>query len=65
MVHLLTSSPHSLVKSWQANDINGCIFYTKAKDSRSICQNSDVRVYGEDSAGQKMLITTTLKKYGN
>jgi hypothetical protein len=33
MIHLLTSSPHSLVKSWQAYDINGCTFFTKAKNS--------------------------------
>jgi hypothetical protein len=34
-------------------DINGCIFYTKAKDSRSQCQNSGVRVDAEDSTRQK------------
>jgi hypothetical protein len=34
-IHLWTSSPHSLVKSWQAYDINGCTFYTKATDSRT------------------------------
>jgi hypothetical protein len=65
MIHLLTSGPHSLVKSWQAYDINGCTFYTKAKDSRSQCQNSGVRVDTKDSTGQKMLIMATLKKYGN
>jgi hypothetical protein len=65
MICLLTSGPHSLVKSWQAYDINGCTFYTKANDSRSQCQNSDVRVDAEDSTRQKMLIMTTLKKYGN
>jgi hypothetical protein len=32
MIHLLTSGPYSLVKSWQAYDINGCTLYTKAKD---------------------------------
>jgi hypothetical protein len=53
MIHLLTYGPHSLVKSWQAYDINGCTFYTKAKDSRSRCQNSGVRVDVEDSTGQK------------
>jgi hypothetical protein len=63
MIRLLTSGPHSLVKSLQAYDINGCIFYTKAKDSRSQCQNSDVRVDAEDSTRPKMLIMATLKKY--
>jgi hypothetical protein len=63
-IHLFTSDPHSLVKSWQAYDINGCTFYTKAKDSSSQCQNSGVRVDAEDSTG-KMLIMATLKKYGN
>jgi hypothetical protein len=65
MIHLLTSRPRSLVKSWQAYGINGCTFYTKAKDSKSQCQNSGVRVDAEDSTGQKMLIMATLKKYGN
>jgi hypothetical protein len=46
-------------------DINGYTFYTKAKDSRSQCQNSGVRVDVEDSIGQKMLIMSTLKKYEN
>jgi hypothetical protein len=64
-IRLLTSGPHSLVKSWQAYDINGCTFYTKAKNSRSQCQNSGVRVDAEDSTGQKMLIMATLNKYGN
>jgi hypothetical protein len=53
MIRLLTSGPHSLVKSWQVYDINGCTFYTKAKDSRSQCQNSGVRVNAEDSTGPK------------
>jgi hypothetical protein len=65
MIHLLSSDPHSLVKSWQAYDINGCTFYTKAKDSRSQYQNGGGRVHAEDSKGQKMLIIATLKKYGN
>jgi hypothetical protein len=34
MIHLLTSGPQNLVKCWQAYDIKGCTFYTKAKDSR-------------------------------
>jgi hypothetical protein len=51
MIRLLTSGPHSLDKSWQVYDINGCTFYTKAKGSRSQCQNSGVRVDAEDSTG--------------
>jgi hypothetical protein len=35
MIYLLVASPHSFFKSWQAYDVNGFIFYTKAKDSRS------------------------------
>jgi hypothetical protein len=53
MIRLLTFGLYSLVKSWQAYDINGCTFYTKAKDSRSQCQNSGVRVDAEDSMEQK------------
>jgi hypothetical protein len=50
---LLTAGPHRLVKSWQAYDINEFTFYTKAKDSRSQCQNSRVIVDEEDSTEQK------------
>jgi hypothetical protein len=60
----LAAGPYSLVKSWQAYDINKFTFYTKANDSRSQCQNSGVRVDAEDSIGQKMLIMDTLKKFG-
>jgi hypothetical protein len=53
-----------VVKSWQTYDINGFTFYTKTKDCRSRCQNSEVRVDAEDSMGQKILIMGTLKKFG-
>jgi hypothetical protein len=65
MIRLLTSVLHSLIKSWQAYNINECTFYTKVNDSSSQCQNSGVRVDAENSTGQKMLIMGTLKKYGN
>jgi hypothetical protein len=61
MIYLLAAGPHSVVKSWQAYDINGFTFYTMAKDYRSHCQNSGVRVDVRDSTGQKMLIMGTLK----
>jgi hypothetical protein len=64
MIYLLVAGPHSVVKSWQAYDINGFTFYTKVKDCRSQCQNTGVRVDAEDSMGQKMLIMGTLKKFG-
>jgi hypothetical protein len=53
---LLTSCPHSFVKSWQAYAINGCTFYTKAKESRSQCQNSGVRVDAKIARGKKCLL---------
>jgi hypothetical protein len=53
MIYLLVVGPHSLVKSWQAYDINEFTFYTKANDSRSQCQNSGVKVDAEDNTGQK------------
>jgi hypothetical protein len=53
MIYLLVAGPHSVVKSWQAYDINSFTFYTKAEDCRSQCQNSGVRVDAEDSMGQK------------
>jgi hypothetical protein len=64
MIYLFAAGPHSVVKSWQAYDINGFTFYTKSKDSRSQCQNIGVRVDAEDSTWQKMLIMDTLKKFG-
>jgi hypothetical protein len=63
MIYLLAAGPHSVVKSWQAYDINVFTFYTKAKDRRSQCQNSGVRVDAEDSMRQKILIMGTLKKF--
>jgi hypothetical protein len=64
MIYLLAAGPHSVVKSWQAYDINGFTFYTTTKDYRSQCQNSGARVDAEDSIGQKKLIMGTLKKFG-
>jgi hypothetical protein len=60
----LATSPHNIVKSWQAYDINDFTFYTKVKDHMSQCQNSGVRVDAEDSTGQKMFIMSTLMKFG-
>jgi hypothetical protein len=56
MIHLLAFGPHSLVKSWKTYDTNECTFYTLAKDSKSQCQNSGVRVDAEDNMGQKCLL---------
>jgi hypothetical protein len=53
MIYLLAADPHSVVKSWQAYDINDFTFYIKEKDSRSQCQNSGVRVDAKYSIGQK------------
>jgi hypothetical protein len=64
VIYLLVAGPHSVVKLWQAYDINGFTFYTKAKHCRSQCQNSGVRVDAEDSTWQKMLIMSTLKNFG-
>jgi hypothetical protein len=64
MIYLLPAGPHSFVKSWQAYDINGFTFYTKAKDNRSQCQNSGVRVDAEDNTGQKNSYYEYIEKYG-
>jgi hypothetical protein len=64
MIYLLAAGPHSLVKSWQVYHINEFTFYTKAKYSRSQCQNSGVIVDVEDSTRQKMLIMGILQKFG-
>jgi hypothetical protein len=64
MIYLLAAGPRSVIKSWQAYDINCFTFYTKAKDCRSQCQNSGVKVDAKESTGQKMLIMGILKKFG-
>jgi hypothetical protein len=63
LIYLLAADPHSVVKSWQAYDINVFTFYTKAKDCRSQCQNGGVRVDAEDSMEQKMFSMGTLKRF--
>jgi hypothetical protein len=52
-IYLLAAGLHKVVKSWQVYDINGFTFYAKAKDNRSQCQNSEVRVDAEGSPRQK------------
>jgi hypothetical protein len=63
MIYLLDVGSHNVVKSRQTYDINGFTFYTKAKDNRSQCQNSGVRVDAKDSTRQKLLIMGILKKF--
>ena len=53
MINKLSYGPLSMVQTWQAYDINGFTFYTKAKDQKSQRQNSGVRADAEDSTGQK------------
>ena len=44
--------PSSQVTSWQAYDVNGYTFYTKAKDQKSVPQNSGVRIENVDAFGE-------------
>jgi hypothetical protein len=48
----LALGPSSQVTSWQAYDINGYTFYTKAKDQKSMCQNSGVRIENVSAFGE-------------
>ena len=51
----LASGPSSRVTTWQAYDINGHTFYTAAKDKKSVCQNSGVRIDAiDDMTGLKV-----------
>ncbi|XP_015619179.1 uncharacterized protein [Oryza sativa Japonica Group] len=52
-IKMLADGPSSVYTSWQAYDLNGYTFYTKAKDKRSACQNSGVRVEAIDTTEQK------------
>ena len=40
----LVAGPSSQVTSWQWYDINGYLFYTAAKDRKTVSQNSGVRI---------------------
>ena len=47
--------PSARVTTWQAYDINGYTFYTSAKDRKSQCKNSGIRIDAiDDSMGQKV-----------
>ena len=48
----LAQGPSSQVTSWQAYDANGYTFYTKAKDQKSVSQNSRVRIKNVDAFGE-------------
>jgi len=39
----LAAGPSTQVTSWQGYDINGYLFYTAAKDRKTVSQNSGVR----------------------
>ena len=42
------AGPSNQVTSWQGYDINGYLFYTTAKDKKSVSQNSCVRIEALD-----------------
>ena len=44
----LAAGPSSQVTSWQGYDINGYLFYTAAKDKKTVSQNSGVRIAALD-----------------
>ena len=44
----LAAGPSSQVTSWQGYDINGYLFYTAAKDKKTVSQNSGVRIEALD-----------------
>jgi hypothetical protein len=50
----LARGPSRQVTSWNAYDINGYTYYTHTKDSKSVNQNSDVRVDAIDGHGRKV-----------
>ena len=44
----LAAGPSSQVTSWQGYDINGYLFYTAAKDRKTVSQNSGVCIEALD-----------------
>jgi hypothetical protein len=53
----LTAGPSRQVTSWSSYEINGYTFYTHTKDSKSVNQNSGVRVVAIGAGGKS---STTL-----
>jgi hypothetical protein len=52
----LVAGPSSNVTSWQAYEINGYTYYTKAKDNKSVAyQNSGVRIYATDKSRNNII----------
>ena len=52
----LAAGPSSQVTSWQGYDINGYLFYTVAKDKKTVSQNSGVRIEALDERTGKNTI---------
>ena len=48
MIKRLATSPSSRVTSWEGYDINGYLFYTAAKDKKTVSQNSGARIQALD-----------------
>ena len=48
MIKKLAAGPSSQVTLWQEYDINGYLFYTAAKDKKTVCQNNGVRIEALD-----------------
>jgi hypothetical protein len=46
----LAAGPSSQVTSWQGYDINGYLFYTAAKNKKTVSQNSGVRIEALDES---------------
>ena len=44
----LAAGPSSQVTSWQGYNINGYLFYTVAKDKKTVSENSGVRIEALD-----------------
>jgi hypothetical protein len=53
MMKILASHPSGCVTSWQSYDINGCTYYTKEKNRRSVAQNSGIHIEVFDPLGVK------------
>ena len=57
MIKRLAVGPSSQVISWQGYDINVYLFYTTAKDKKSVSQNSGVRNEALDERTGESTIT--------
>ena len=53
LLELLANGPSTMIRTFQAYEINGYTFYTRAQDNKSTNQNSGVRIDAYDRGNRE------------